>query len=330
MGLNNPVTTVEGKGMLEGLLDDLKDTGADYILPEDSKIDLKTPTEPHKCTPIILSGELETWLEENVSRYDACFPVAPEEDLVLYGITKILEDSGVKTIGSSSSAVLQCSDKFETNNLLRDNFPVIHTEKVSFRRLRDHKEIFSEGKKMLVKTADGVSCSGVHVVKSYADLIKAAANLKRTTKLPFFLLQDYLEGRSTSVSVLSTGKSAMPMSLNLQKIGFNNGKLFYTGGEVPYDHRLCDDAMDIAKNAVESIEGLKGYVGVDLLLDEVHDEVFILEINPRLTTSYVALRRLLNLNLTEAIINAVDGKLPGEIEINGSLGFFKGEDITFK
>lgn len=332
MGIEDPATTVEGRGMLEGLLKDLEYTGADYILPEDSEVGSTAPgSEFLNCNPVTLSGKLTAWLEENVSNYDTCLPVAPEEDLVLYGITKILEDNGVKTIGSSSSAVLACSDKFETNSLLEDSFPVINTEKVSFSELKNHKETFRNGdKRILVKPADGVSCSGVHVVGSYAKFIKAAAHIKRTTHLPFFLLQDYVEGKSTSVSILSTGKEAMPLSLNLQNIDFSGGKLFYNGGKVPYEHRLADEAMDIAKNAVESMDGLKGYVGVDLLLDEAGEEVRILEINPRLTTSYVALRRLVNFNLTEAIISAVNGKLPGEVEFNGSLSFLKGEEITFK
>jgi hypothetical protein len=139
-----------------------------------------------------------------------------------------------------------------------------------------------------------------------------------------------VEGKSTSVSILSTGEQAMPLSLNRQNIGFDKGKLVYSGGKVPYEHKLSDEAKDIAKRAVESVEGLKGYVGVDLLLDEAQNEIYILEINPRLTTSYVALRRLLNFNLGEAIVNAINGELPADIKLEGSLNFYKGEDITFK
>jgi len=100
--------------------------------------------------------------------------VAPEEDLILYEITKILEDNDVKTIGSSSEAVLACSDKFETYNLLKDHYPVIKSEKVLFSDLKECKHIFSGGKDFLVKPADGVSCSGVQIVQSYADFIKAS------------------------------------------------------------------------------------------------------------------------------------------------------------
>jgi predicted ATP-grasp superfamily ATP-dependent carboligase len=330
IGLEDPATTVEGTHMLDGLLADLNHIGADYIISEDSKIKYPVNIAEGNCNPLVIDEELLPWLEENVTRFEACLPVAPEEDLILYEITKILEKNKVKTIGSSSEAVLACSDKFETYNILKDDLPIIETEKVFFSNLKDYKDIFSNGRDMLVKPADGVSCSGVRVVRSYADFIKASANLKRTTNLPYFLLQDRVKGKSTSVSILSTGEEAIPLSLNRQNIDFNEGKLVYNGGEVPYEHNLSDDAKDIAKRTVRSIKGLKGYVGVDLLLDDTNEEIYILEINPRLTTSYVALRRLLNFNLGEAIVKAIDGELPGEIELEGSLSFLKGEDITFK
>lgn len=330
MGVDNPFITVEGQYILEGLLTDLNLTGADYLISRYSKLNKNTIDESRNCNPIMIDEDVSNWLNENISDYDACFPVAPEEDLILYGLTKILEDNGVKIIGSSSDAVLTCSDKYKTYELLKNDFPLVKSEKVYFSNLKDYKNIFKGNNKMLVKPADGVSCSGVRVVQSYADLIKGAANIKRMTRLPFLLLQDYLEGMSTSVSILSTGKNALPVSLNFQDIKLHQNKLVYTGGKAPYEHRLSDEAKDISKKAVESISGLKGYVGVDLLLDEVNDTVNILEINPRLTTSYVALRRLSNFNLGEAIIKAVNGELPSKININGSMSFQKGNDIIFR
>lgn len=331
MGVDNQFITVEGQYILEGLLTDLKDTGADYLISRYSGLNENIMEESINCNPILLEEEISSWLDENISEYDACLPVAPEEDLILYGLTKTLEDKGVKIIGSSSDAVLTCSDKYKTYELLRDDFTLVKSEKVYFSNIKDYKPIFnSRNRKMLVKPADGVSCSGVRVVQSYADFIKASANIKRMTRLPFLLLQDYIEGISTSVSILSTGKSALPLSLNLQDIKLDQDKLVYTGGKVPYEHRLSDEAKDISKRAVESISGLKGYVGVDLVLDEVNDTVCILEINPRLTTSYVALRRLSNFNMGRAIIKAVEGILPSEFNIDGSASFQKGNDIVFK
>lgn len=327
IGLQNPIITVEGKAILEGLLEDLNYRNRDYLISENSSINSnKGNTESgRKCNPINMNENLFLWLDRNIENYDACFPIAPEEELILYHLTKKIEDKGIKVIGSSSDAVLTCSDKFMTYNSLQNSFPFIKTDKVLFSDLKGYKSIFN-GEKMVVKPADGVSCSGVYVVRSYAEFIKASVKVKRVTKLPYFILQKFVDGQSTSVSLLSNGETAIPLSLNLQKIQLDNGEVCYAGGKVPFKHKLSPNAKEIAKNVVETINGLKGYLGVDLILDNNTNEVHILEVNPRLTTSYVALRNILNFNLGEAIMEAVEGKLPSEIMINGSLTFSKEED----
>jgi predicted ATP-grasp superfamily ATP-dependent carboligase len=51
-------------------------------------------------------------------------------------------------------------------------------------------------------------------------------------------------------------------------------------------------------------------------------EAFLVEINPRLTTSYLALRQLTDLNLAGAIWEAVClGRLPEKIHLKGSASF---------
>ena len=86
---------------------------------------------------------------------------------------------------------------------------------------------------------------------------------------------------------------------------------------------LSEIAMETAKNAVESIEGLKGYIGVDMILNKERNKVYIVEINSRLTTPYVALRSIINFNLGEAVINSVHGELPAEVILDGEVNFYK-------
>ena len=52
--------------------------------------------------------------------------------------------------------------------------------------------------------------------------------------------------------------------------------------------------------------GLQGYVGVDVVLGDDRRD-WAIEINPRLTTSYVGLRALARFNLAEAMLAAVRG-----------------------
>ena len=73
-----------------------------------------------------------------------------------------------------------------------------------------------------------------------------------------------------------------------------------------------------------AFSGLRGYVGVDLVLAE--DKPFVVDVNPRLTTSYVGLSRVAGFNVAEAIVNAVvNGKLPKASELKGYAYFSKVE-----
>ncbi len=317
MGVQDPALTAEGRAMLKGIINDLKDFNTDYLISENF-----APMEATSCNPIILEEDLEKWLAKNIGSYDFCLPIAPEEDFILFKITRLMEENGVQVVGSSSDAVYTCSDKYLTHKALRKKFPVIPTVKVFWDQIHDYAEEIQT--RHVVKPADGVSCSAVQVVDSPESFKKAAERVKKVTKLPYFLLQDWVNGDSVSVSILSNGKKAIPLSLNTQNNIQNMGTIDYKGGRVPYNHPKEKIAKDIAKRAVESLNGLKGYVGVDMILG---DEVYLVEINSRITTPYVALRQMLNFNLGEAIVMSVKGHLPDEIKLDGSIEFYKDEDL---
>ena len=76
----------------------------------------------------------------------------------------------------------------------------------------------------------------------------------------------------------------------------------------------------MAVNACESIDGLNGFVGVDLLIandDDIYP-VYLLELNSRFTTPYVGLRKITDFNITKTIIEGnvkdIDLSLNGEVE----------------
>jgi predicted ATP-grasp superfamily ATP-dependent carboligase len=53
------------------------------------------------------------------------------------------------------------------------------------------------------------------------------------------------------------------------------------------------------------VPGLRGYVGVDLIVpDDNPDRPIVVEINPRLTTSYIGYRRLTDDNLAARMLDA--------------------------
>jgi predicted ATP-grasp superfamily ATP-dependent carboligase len=120
------------------------------------------------------------------------------------------------------------------------------------------------------------------------------------------ILQPYLGGRAVSVACLG----GVPLPAAEQCLS-TDGRFHYQGGRVPLPPSLAVRAQRLAARAVAAIPGLCGYVGVDLVLGEPTDgsNDAVIEINPRLTTSYVGLRRLARCNLAEAILAAGLGRL---------------------
>ena len=83
---------------------------------------------------------------------------------------------------------------------------------------------------------------------------------------------------------------------------------------LPLEPALARRANELAARAVAALPnplGL-GYVGFDLVLGDApngQDDV-VIEINPRLTTSYVGLRALARENLAAAMLDAACGRAP--------------------
>jgi tyramine---L-glutamate ligase len=307
LGIKDPSLAAEGKAMLRGLTCDLECLPASYLISKN--ID---SIDGSRCKPIVIEGAIDDWISNNISQFDFCLPIAPEEDFILCELTRVIEKNGVQVVGSDSDAVRICSDKYLTYNILKGVVPVIPTHRVAWEDIGLYGQGIS-GTKMVVKPADGVSCSAVQIVDSEDSFKNATRKVRAVSSLPYFLVQDYLEGESASVSLLSNGKKAIPLSLNQQNISTENGVINYNGGKVPMTHPLENEAKKIAKKAVESIPGLKGYVGVDMILND--EQVYLVEINSRITTPYVALRNMLNFNLGEAIVQSVQGQLPGEFSL---------------
>ena len=82
----------------------------------------------------------------------------------------------------------------------------------------------------------------------------------------------------------------------------------------------------MAQSVCRAIPGLWGYVGVDLIMTE--EGPVVLEVNPRLTTSYVGLSQSIGINLASLMLQLAEnpaalpiGQLSGEcVHIDLELG----------
>ncbi|MEJ2240651.1 MAG: ATP-grasp domain-containing protein [Candidatus Bathyarchaeota archaeon] len=180
------------------------------------------------------------------------------------------------------------------------------------------------GYPVVIKPLIGVSCSGLSFVKQQSNLSDAISKVSKEPNSSQFIAQKFIWGEPVSVSVISTGVKAVSVSLNKQFVNLTDPdhEPEYSGGLVPLDHKLEKKSLMVAKRLVEEIDGLKGYVGIDMIL--ANEEVIIMEVNPRLTTSYIGLRKIVNFNIAEAILKAIIQRtLPRNIEKRGYSFFSK-------
>ena len=90
----------------------------------------------------------------------------------------------------------------------------------------------------------------------------------------------------------------------------DDGRFAYQGGSLPIGEACAGRAVEIAARAIASLPRPLGYLGVDLVLglDPDGRGDTVIEINPRLTTSYVGLRALCQTNLAQAMIEVAAGR----------------------
>jgi predicted ATP-grasp superfamily ATP-dependent carboligase len=137
-------------------------------------------------------------------------------------------------------------------------------------------------------------------------------------------VQPFVPGYAASVAFLigpSQRLALLPAAQNLS----TDGRFHYLGGSMPLPADLAQRALRLASQAVEAVPGLSGYVGVDLVLGPNDDasEDWVIEINPRLTTSYIGLRVLAKANLAEAMLRVVGGEMMPPLDWHRGAVHFK-------
>lgn len=154
-----------------------------------------------------------------------------------------------------------------------------------------------------------VECEGKCVVKHrYGTGSLGLAWWKSSTSVPEdYLIQRFVEGIPASMALLISGDGDVtPLLPAMQMI---NERFEYEGGAFLDVEQFGDRLRRVAALAVEGIAGLQGYVGVDAILGRAENgsEDVVLEINPRLTTSYLGYRKACSSNLVKAMLDAITG-----------------------
>jgi len=239
-------------------------------------------------------GEGSATLDALIASADAVWLVAPETDRCLERLAVRVERSGKTLLGSGATAIRRASDKARLpRRLARHGVP--HPKTRVLRPGADWGKAARElGYPLVVKPARGAGCKGVCLARNARELRDALDIARLANGSESLLLQRYVSGTAASVSLLANGRRAVALTVNAQSVRAST-PFSYRGGKTPLDHPLAGQAVETALRACKAFPGLRGYIGVDVVLTE--SEAVVIEVNPRLTTAYLGVRSALGGNI---------------------------------
>ena len=305
----SPSVLSEGFGMLRTSVADAKSAGHTVTTIVHERIAEFNPLpEADKTIPVHSLSDAENILHGVAENCDATYIIAPENERKLQRLVKGMEQNHVLPLNSTANAIEQASNKARLQQHANRR-GLITPKTVTFNRRdnpEDVAEIISEkiGFPAVFKPIESAGCEATSVVNGEEEVAAAITKLSYRGNMPF-MVQQLIHGTAVSVTLISNGSEAQPIALNEQDIILRGPEeeSSYNGGITPLNHASKTVAFDAAKELVESIRGLHGYIGVDLVL--TRDEPVVIEVNPRLTTSYVGIRKTLTLNLMQATIDSI-------------------------
>ncbi len=253
--------------------------------------------------------------------------VAPEFDDHLHSRCVAVERAGGRLLSPSSRLVALAADKQAmAEHLLARGVPVA----LGIALAAGESLPVDFDYPAVLKPRYGAGSQGIRWIDRPGSLDRAVDCASR--------LERYVPGTAISVAALCgppngefTGIAPL---VPCRQFVDRNGGFAYSGGLLPIEPELAQRATRLATRAIATLAEPLGYLGVDLVLGEYPTgaDDAVIEINPRLTTSYVGLRALARGSLAEAMMELAAGRQvelcwkTGSIQFQSAGGVQTGRD----
>jgi predicted ATP-grasp superfamily ATP-dependent carboligase len=302
----------EGFGMLRSITADFKALDFEILTMLDCRIfSLSKILQADFITKVKKSDDYLKLFKNLVNKCKYAFIIAPESSNILFKLTKIVTSYDVILLSTNLKGIKCTSSKIMTYKFFRKNkIKTPRTYRIPFKRknidINFLKRKLRELKgKIVVKPEDGVGAESIYSFENESQISNFFTKLSLNDRRNY-VLQEFIEGRDLSISLVGaphSDKNPIILSLNSQNIHITPSGFEYLGGYTPIEN--YKEKMKFLSGIIKNINPLKmeGYFGVDLIEKQDNTLSFI-EINPRLTTSYIGLRNITNINIAELIFNS--------------------------
>lgn len=280
----------EGRAMLSALAADFAEFAETVHVPLDSRLDVELPgpTVRHPLQP----GKplWPQWIAA-AEDCDHCIVIAPESHGVLAQSVAMMHAAGLNMLNGYGDFLRCVSDKWETARVFAVG-GVSHPPTWQANGLPSDR--LPAARRWVVKPTDGCGTEDIQVFDSIVEAAQVA-------EAKGYLIQPWIEGRAVSVAVIVDGNEITVLPAVKQHITAE--AVVYQGGCGPLDDDDQRRATKLATAALQAVpRTARGYLGLDLVLADDPAKDCVIEINPRLTTSYVGLRHIVAGNLAKRLV----------------------------
>jgi predicted ATP-grasp superfamily ATP-dependent carboligase len=170
---------------------------------------------------------------------------------------------------------------------------------------------------------------GRHVVKPVSGCDSQGVRFTTDAPKKGEFAQAYIEGEHFSVSLVMSrvvgeaclyfsGNPPLVLAINRQSVAIGtDGAFTYSGGETPVHPARETDIIETAIKTA-TVLGCQGYCGIDVV---VADRVYVVDVNPRITTSLVGIAACMKEEIATLLVDASHGKGPKEVHLTGKVRF---------
>lgn len=314
----------EGFAMLRACIEDIKFLDFEIETLLDERIsNLKEILIADSISIVKQNDDFIKLFKKKLLKNEYVFIVAPEFKNVLYNLTRLAEDNDKKLLSIGSNFIQKTASKFKTYEIFKTSS--LNTPKTSLipsdsngLDIKILKQKFENFKKpIIIKPEDGVGAESIFFIEN-KDKLEEFITIMNFDKENFIdrphIIQEYVSGQDLSVSLIGRrlikqkiSYEPLPICINAQllKISGISEPSQYFGGYTPIENIPIKYLDDLVSSL--SRYNIEGYFGVDFIMYSTIlglDGLSFIEINPRLTTSYLGIRNTLKQNILEIVYNA--------------------------
>ena len=312
----------EGRLMLQALLDNLHshaehedESDLELVVMLDDRVNGSINTAGFDTVIIKPEQNSHEEFARLVLHCDAVWPIAPEFDGILQTLCQTVECLGKRLLTSPVRAVAITGNKLNTYQYLKRHHivtvPTRTFTNATWVGDSDTQHLAQELAQLssasptckveqwLVKPVDGVGCADSYILTDRQDFEQMHSRKGQ------YVIQPHIQGNKTSLSCLFKHGIGWLLCANLQQ--FDIIKQQYHLSKIIVNHDSDPSVyQDLVDNIANALPELWGYVGIDLI--ETPEQQLVLEINPRLTTSFVGINAALGINVAENVLQLLEGK----------------------